>query len=98
VSTIRSDTALRATSALLKELFAATLSWAEGPTHVADAGLCHVRRAEEIMRARPMETVTTVALILVSPISGGSLSPMPAGSANDRTTRSSARRTGRSAD
>ncbi len=61
-STIHTDSALRASSALLRELFAATLSQAEGPTQVADAGLCHVRRAEEIMRARLAEPLTIPAL------------------------------------
>jgi AraC-like DNA-binding protein len=63
-SSVHAPAALQAAGALLKELIAATASatGAAGDTGAAPAGLSHVRRAEEVMRARFAEPLTIPAL------------------------------------
>jgi AraC-like DNA-binding protein len=59
-STVHSAAAQGSASALLNELFAATVSQAARPPHadIAKAGFSHVRQAEEIMHARLAEPLT----------------------------------------
>jgi AraC-like DNA-binding protein len=63
-SSVHAPAALQAAGALLKELIAATASatGGHGDRGAAPVGLFHVRRAEEVMRARFAEPLTIPAL------------------------------------